>query len=108
MKHRMRITATASAFLFFVFALHSPSSAQTDAVLVSTDAAQSLEAAPENKKCATFSCVDTDKNNSVSREELTDYADPSLAFDDIDKDDDGSLSPDEWNNRDEPPPPSGS
>jgi hypothetical protein len=104
MKHRMRITGTAFALLFFVFALHSPSSAQTDAEPISTDAAQSLEAAPENKKCATFSCVDTDRNNAVSREELTDYGDPSLAFDDIDKDDDGSLSSEEWDSRDEPPP----
>jgi hypothetical protein len=106
MKNRMRVWATGSALMLFVLALHSPSSAQIRAEGVATGPAQSMEMAPENKKCATFSCVDTDHDNVVSREELTDYGDPSLKFDDIDRNDDDSVSMDEWDGRDGVPPPS--
>ncbi len=70
--------------------------------------AQSLEATPENKKCATFDCVDTDRDNTVSPDELTHYGDPALEFDELDRNDDGSLTLDEWNSRDDPPAPAGS
>jgi hypothetical protein len=105
MKYRMRVLATGSALLFFVLALHSPSSAHTDAGSVSAERVQSMEATPENKKCATFSCVDTDHDNAISRKELTNYGDASLQFDEIDKDDDDTVSMDEWNGRDGVPPP---
>jgi EF hand len=105
MKYRIRYWATGSALLFFILALHSQSSAHTDVGDVSPGAVQSMETTPENKKCATFSCVDTDRDNAVSRKELTNYGDPSLDFDEIDKDDDDSLSMDEWNGRDGIPPP---
>jgi len=53
----------------------------------------------ENQRCSTFSCVDTNRDSMLSRDELTAYGDASLQWDTLDSDRNGSLSNQEWDSR---------